>query len=127
MRSILWIGFLFAPPLLLAVALHYATIETEYQCAGRLSGEFPPQKYYVSIRLKEDRWRNIASASTDGTIELTIPSIHSEHLGRIKRAKDLITIYDTNGMTIKGSLSLQTDTFTIEIMSKKFDGSCQKS
>jgi ABC-type cobalt transport system substrate-binding protein len=106
----------------LVVVFKFSTVETNFECKGKISANNKSEESTIYIKVNEYRpWVGLWS-DADGDLKFEIPNQHLGYYTPIKEVGDQLQIYD--GEKIAGNFSKLSKVLALKVPTGFFDGSC---
>jgi hypothetical protein len=110
--------------LLFAFVVNFSSVESRYQCLGKITAKDVPTPKTAYVKVEQYRWWVGLWGKSDGALWIEIPNENMEYFGDIVRVGDQLQIYDYK-KNLKGYFSTLSNTLSVFLGEKTFDGSCK--
>lgn len=107
--------------------MKFSSVESRYECVGKLSSTDGEKPLTVYLKLGTYRWWVGLWSDSDGEIHTEIPNTHIDYFSNLKKVGDQYQIFDFR-MNIKGNFSTLSNVLSLQlpVINKTdfFDGKC---
>lgn len=127
MKLIKYLGALVVAALLLFVfVVNFSSVESHFQCSGKISSEAGSYPTTIYMKLAEYRWWVGLWGDSDGALWIEIPNKVVEYYGHVVEVGDQLQIFNSP-KELKGNFSTLSKTLAISTPVGFFDGTCTKN
>ena len=109
--------------LLFAFIVNFSSVESRYQCIGKITVKDASISKTAYLKIGQYRWWIGLWGKSDGVLWIEIPNENIEYFGDIVKVGDQLQIYD-HQKNLKGYFSTLSNTLSVFLGEKTFDGSC---
>lgn len=126
MRTIKYLGASVMVALLLVVFIaNQSSVESGFECSGKLSSKEGSLPTTIYIKLEEYRWWVGLWSHSDGALRLEIPNKWVEYYDRVAEVGDQVQIL--RDQDLKGNFSSLSRTLALSTPKGFFDGVCKRN
>ena len=130
MKAVKILGAIGSAVLLLFVfVVNFSSVESRFQCTGKISSTDGSRPVTVYLKLEEYRWWVGLWSESDAAIHVEIPNTYNDYFGNVKKVSDQYQIFDSAQRT-KGNFSTLSKALAINLPLKLqtdfFEGTCKK-